>query len=61
MTGVEITGVPEYKKSSFVLDLLARGVLIFLIIAGTVGCYTSCFKIAYNELLVLGITILVSF
>ena len=40
--------------------MLSRGIIIFLIVYGTLGCFTSSFGVGYNELVVIGVTFVIS-
>lgn len=51
-TGVNLTGNPRYDRGNLLLGLLARGIAVFLIVYGSIGCFTSSFEFEYNEILV---------
>lgn len=49
----------ETQSGPNILELLGCGGLLFLIVYGTIGCYTSIFGIMFNQWLVAGILLLV--
>ncbi len=60
-TGVNLVGNPKYNRGNVLLGLLARGLAVFLIVYGSIGCFVSSLNIEYNELLVVGVLLILSF
>ena len=51
-TGINRVGMPIYERGSRCGGLLSMGVSIFLVLCGSIGCFTSSFGITYKEILV---------
>ncbi len=51
-TGVNLVGNPEYNRGNVLLGLLARGLAVFFIVYGSIGCFVSSLNVEYNELVV---------
>lgn len=51
-TGVNLAGNPKYNSGSRLVGLIAKGIAIFLIVYGCIGCFVSSIQLEYNQILV---------
>ena len=58
-TGIDMTGELKYKRGKEWLELLGRGLAVFLIAFGTIGCFASSMDAEYNLPLIVVILLII--
>lgn len=60
-TGIEIVSEMSYEKKKRIFPFVVRAILVYFVVFGTIGCFTSCFDISYNSIFVAIILLFIAF